>query len=46
VRRDSTVNRIKELSNRNIINIDFAKEIVEAFEVLNYIRLSAQLEAS
>jgi CBS domain-containing protein len=45
VRRDSTVNRIKELSNRNIINIDFAKEIVEAFEVLNYIRLSAQLEA-
>jgi CBS domain-containing protein len=45
VEENSTVNRVKELSNRGVIDIEFAKEIVEAFEVLSYIRLSTQIEA-
>ncbi len=43
VEENSTVNRVKELSNRGVIDIEFAKEIVEAFEVLSYIRLSTQI---
>ncbi len=41
----STVERIKKLSEAAILAPDQAKELVEAFEVLFYLRLKQQLEA-
>ncbi|NPA28304.1 MAG: cyclic nucleotide-binding/CBS domain-containing protein, partial [Epsilonproteobacteria bacterium] len=45
VDKDSTINRLKELSNKGVIKKEFAKEIVESFDTLLYLRLMAQLEA-
>ncbi len=41
----STIERIKELSQRNIIDEKFAKELVEAFDALSILRLGIQLES-
>ena len=41
----STVERIKELVDLSVIDESFAKELVEAFDTLSYIRLGVQLDA-
>ena len=40
----STVERLKELSREGIIEKSFAREIVEAFDTLSFLRLNRQLE--
>jgi CBS domain-containing protein len=41
----STVERIKELARRQILDEAFARELVEAFDALSTLRLGAQLRA-
>ncbi len=41
----NTVERIKELNNRGIIDKNFATELIESFDTLSAIRLQAMLEA-
>jgi len=41
----STVERIKELSNLEILEESFAKELIEAFDTLGMLRLQTQLQA-
>jgi len=41
----STTERIKHLRNMEVLGPDQARELIEAFEVLNHLRLGRQLEA-
>ncbi|WP_457608023.1 DUF294 nucleotidyltransferase-like domain-containing protein [Nitratifractor sp.] len=41
----STVERIKELTRREILDESFSRELIEAFDALSFLRLSAQLKA-
>ena len=41
----STVERIKELAKREVLQESFAREAIEAFDTLSYLRLGAQLKA-
>ena len=41
----STVERIKELSSRGILDENFSRELIEAFDTLSILRLRAQLQA-
>ncbi len=41
----STSERIKQLRNMEVLEADQARELIEAFEVLNHLRLGRQLEA-
>lgn len=41
----NTIERIKELNNRGIIDKKFATELIESFDTLSSIRLQAMLEA-
>jgi len=41
----NTIERIKELNNRGIIDKTFATELIESFDTLSAIRLEAMLEA-
>ncbi len=41
----STVERIKELTRREILQESFARELIEAFDALSYLRLGVQLKA-
>ena len=45
INKNSTIERLKELSNKDFMEIEFAKEVAEAFEALSYLRVKAQLEA-
>ena len=44
IRETTTVKRIKILQRKNVIDKEMASEVLEAFEVLNTLRLKAQLE--
>ena len=44
IEQSSTISRIKELQKLEVIDKDLAKEIIEAFDVLQYLRLTKQLE--
>ena len=44
IEQSSTISRIKELQKLGVIDKDLAKEIIEAFDVLQYLRLTKQLE--
>lgn len=41
----NTIERIKELNNKNIIDKEFATELIESFDTLSSIRLKAMLES-
>ena len=41
----NTIERIKELNNRGVIDKNFATELIESFDTLSAIRLKAMLEA-
>ncbi|MEA2073965.1 MAG: putative nucleotidyltransferase substrate binding domain-containing protein [Campylobacterota bacterium] len=41
----NTIERIKELNNKNIIDKKFATELIESFDTLSSIRLKAMLES-
>ncbi|MDQ7066588.1 MAG: putative nucleotidyltransferase substrate binding domain-containing protein [Sulfurimonas sp.] len=41
----NTIERIKELNNRNIIDKKFATELIESFDTLLSIRLKSMLES-
>lgn len=41
----STVERIKELAKREVLQESFAREIIEALDTLSYLRLGTQLKA-
>ena len=45
IEQNSTIARIKELKKLEVIDKDLAKELIEAFDVLQYLRLNRQLEA-
>lgn len=42
----NTIERIKELNNKNIIDKEFAAELIESFDTLMAIRLKGMLESS
>ena len=44
IRETTTVKRIKILTDRNVLSKDRADELLEAFDVVNTLRLKAQLE--
>ncbi len=44
IEKTNTIERIKELNNLNIINREFANELIEAFNFLLTLRLKIQLE--
>ncbi|MBU1659100.1 CBS domain-containing protein [bacterium] len=45
IKETNTIQRIKELNNRGIIDKNFATELMESFDTLSSIRLKAMLEA-
>lgn len=45
ITKTNTIERIKELNNKGIINKNFATELIESFDTLSAIRLKAMLEA-
>lgn len=45
IMQTNTIERIKELNNRNIIDKEFATELIESFDTLSTIRLKAKLES-
>ena len=45
IKQTNTIERIKELNNANVIDKNFATELIESFDTLNAIRLTAMLEA-
>jgi len=45
IKATNTIERIKELNNKGIIDKNFATELIESFDTLSAIRLKAMLEA-
>jgi CBS domain-containing protein len=45
IKQTNTIERIKELNNKGIIDKNFATELIESFDTLSAIRLKAMLEA-
>ncbi len=45
IRETNTINRIKELNNKGVIDKNFATELIESFDTLSTIRLHAMLES-
>jgi len=45
ITQTNTIERIKELNNKNIIDKEFATELIECFDTLSSIRLKAMLES-
>jgi len=45
ITQTNTIERIKELNNRGVIDKNFATELIESFDTLSSIRLTAMLEA-
>jgi len=45
IKQTNTIERIKELNNQGIIDKNFATELIESFDTLSSIRLTAMLEA-
>ena len=45
IRETNTIERIKELNNRGVIDKTFATELIESFDTLNSVRLQAMLSA-
>ena len=45
IKETNTIERIKELNNKGIIDKTFATELIESFDTLSSIRLKAMLEA-
>ncbi|WP_373034619.1 putative nucleotidyltransferase substrate binding domain-containing protein [Sulfurimonas sp.] len=45
ITQTNTIERIKELNNKGIIDKNFATELIESFDTLSAIRLKAMLEA-
>jgi CBS domain-containing protein len=45
ITQTNTIERIKELNNRGVIDKNFATELIESFDTLSAIRLTAMLEA-
>ena len=45
IQETNTIERIKELNNRGIIDKNFATELIESFDSLSSIRLKAMLDA-
>jgi CBS domain-containing protein len=45
IKETNTIQRIKELNNKGIIDKNFATELMESFDTLSSIRLKAMLEA-
>jgi CBS domain-containing protein len=45
ITQTNTIERIKELNNKGVIDKNFATELIESFDTLSSIRLTAMLEA-
>ncbi|WP_372998964.1 putative nucleotidyltransferase substrate binding domain-containing protein [Sulfurimonas sp.] len=45
ITQTNTIERIKELNNKGVIDKNFATELIESFDTLSAIRLTAMLEA-
>jgi len=45
IRETNTIERIKELNNKGVIDKEFATELIESFDTLSSIRLKAMLES-
>jgi CBS domain-containing protein len=45
IMQTNTIERIKELNNKNVFDKSFATELIESFDTLSTIRLQAMLEA-